>query len=341
MNANEHEFLTRGMPGTHESGIFPFRVIPRVLRATRVRGHSYSFVSICVHSWLKLVSMNLPCILLALLAGCVLSASAALPPVSVVNRMAEDYFARRLLQPMPKGTPMEDALAVQRDFVKLLQPRLGRPVGYKVGLVTREMQQRWGIDQPVRGVLLEKMLLPDNTEVRPDFGLHPLLEADLVVTVRDKGINKAGTRLEVLRHLKEVVAFIELPDACLSTNAPTDGAALAAVNVGARLGVLGSRVPVKATQKFADALANMTVVLTDEAGLEMGRGQGKAILDHPLNAVLWLIEDLNLAGETLQPGDMLSLGSIRMMPLPPARSVSVTYDGLPGGPMKVTVRLKP
>ena len=285
--------------------------------------------------------MNLPSLFLAFLAGCVFSASAALPPVETVHRMAEDYFARRLVQPLPKGTSMEDALEVQRNFVKELQPRLGRPVGYKVGLVTREMQKRWGMDQPVRGVLLEKMLLTNNTEVAANFGVQPLLEADLIVTVKDTGINKAGTPLEVLRHLKEVVAFIELPDVYLATNAPTDGAALAAANVGARLGVLGSRVPVKATQKFADALADMSVVLTDEAGLEMGRGQGKAILDHPLNAVLWLIEDLNLAGETLQPGDLLSLGSIRMMPLPPARSVTVNYDGLPGGPIKVTVRIKP
>ncbi|MEY2409643.1 MAG: hypothetical protein QOF48_2313 [Verrucomicrobiota bacterium] len=267
-------------------------------------------------------------------------ASAALPPLGAVDQLAEDYFARRLMPPFPQRLTMEEGLQVQRDFVKLLQPRLGRPVGYKVGLVTREMQKRWAIDQPVRGVLLEKMILPNKASVRPDFGVNPLLEADLIVTVKDKGINKAGTPIEVLRHLKDVVAFIELPDVLMGTNAATDGAALAAVNVGARLGVVGSRVPVRANAKFLDALASMTVVLTDEAGLEMGRGQGRAILDHPLNAVLWLIEDLNLAGETLEPGDMLSLGSIRMMPLPPAKSVTVTYDGLPGGPIKVTVNIK-
>jgi len=30
-----------------------------------------------------------------------------------------------------------------------------------------------------------------------------------------------------------------------------------------------------------------------------------------------------------------------MLPLPPAKSVTATYDGLPGGPIKVAVRLKP
>ncbi len=264
-----------------------------------------------------------------------------MPPAEAIVQLVDDYFARRVTPAFPKGMSMDDAIDVQRIVVKELQPRLGRRVGHKVGLVSRETQQRWGVDQPVRGALLEKMILPDNSEVSPTNGASLLLEADLIVTVKDKGINKAGTPLEVLRHLKEVVAFIELPDAFVATNAAPDGAMLVAANVGARLGVTGSRVPVKPTQAFADALASMTVVLTDEAGLEMGRGQGKAILDHPLNAVLWLIEDLQLVGDSLQPGDLVSLGSIRMMPLPPAQSVTATYDGLPGGPLKVTVRIKP
>jgi len=268
-------------------------------------------------------------------------ASAAPPPAAAIQRLTDDYLARRITPAFPQGLSLEEARDVRERFVKALEPKLGRPVGHKVGLVSREVQDRWGVDQPVRGVLLEKMLLQDNSEVAADCGAKPLLEADLVVVVKDKGINKAGTPLEVLKHLKEVAAFIELPDAFVATNGISDGAMLAAANAGARLGVLGQRVPVKANQKFADALASMTVVMTDEAGLEMGRGQGKAILDHPLNAVLWLIEDLQHAGESLQPGDLLSLGSIRMLPLPPAKSVTATYDGLPGGPFKVTVRLKP
>jgi len=277
----------------------------------------------------------------AVLSALAAGAQAAPPPASGIQRLAEDYLARRMTPAFPQALSMEEARDVREIFVKKLQPELGRPVGHKVGLVSRAVQARWGVDQPVRGILLEKMLLPNNSEVASDCGAKPLLEADLIVVVKDKGINNAGTHLEVLKHLKEVVAFIELPDSFVTTNGISDGPMLVAANVGARLGVLGQRVPVKATQKFADALASMSVVMTDEAGLEMGRGQGKAILDHPLNAVLWLIEDLQHAGETLKSGDLISLGSIQMLPLPPAKSVTATYDGLPGGPVKVTVRLKP
>jgi 2-keto-4-pentenoate hydratase len=283
--------------------------------------------------------LAIPCATVAILIAT--SAPAAPPPAAAIQRLADDYLARRITPAFPQALTLEEARDARELFVKKLEPSLGRPVGHKVGLVSRAMQDRWGVDQPVRGVLLEKMLLPDNSEVAADCGAKPLLEADLIVVVKDKGINKAGTPLEVLKHLKEVVAFIELPDAFVTTNGLSDGAMLAAANVGARLGVLGNRVPVKPTQKFADALASMSVVMTDEAGLELGRGLGKAILDHPLNAVLWLIEDLQLAGESLKPGDLLSLGSIQMLPLPPAKSVTATYDGLPGGQLKVTVRLKP
>jgi 2-keto-4-pentenoate hydratase len=57
--------------------------------------------------------------------------------------------------------------------------------------------------------------------------------------------------------------------------------------------------------------------------------------------VLWLVEELNQAGVTLKPGDMLSLGSVMMLsPAPAGKSITVRYDGLPGGLLKVSVRLK-
>src|SRR6266567_6056285 len=169
-----------------------------------------------------------------------LSSLPAVPPSArAIDELTEDYLARREARGFDKHLTMTEALLVQGGFVKRLQPALGKPVGYKVGLVTREMQQRFGMDAPVRGVLLEKMLLASGAEVPVDFGFRPILEADLIVVVNDKGINKAKSLIEVAEHLREIVAFIELPDAFLPTNPPPDGALLTAGNVGARLGVLG------------------------------------------------------------------------------------------------------
>ncbi len=254
-------------------------------------------------------------------------------------RLAEDYLARREARPFSRPASLVDAHWFQQSFLKRLEPTLGKPVGYKVGLVSREAQERFKVQSPVRGVLLEQMLLPNRAGAPPGFGLHPIFEADLIVVVKDKEINDAESLFDVAEHLKEVVAFIELPDNFLPTNPPPTGASLMAANVGARLGVLGQRLPFEPNQRFIENLATMTAVITDQTGAELGRGQGKAILDQPLNAVLWLIEEMQRTGEKLKPGDLISLGTIKTIPYPAGKTVTVRYLGLPRGVIQVSATL--
>src|SRR5262249_44135564 len=131
---------------------------------------------------------------------------AAAPSSRLLDDWAADYLARKEPRGFGRRLTMAEALVVQKEFVRRLQPTLGRPVGYKVGLVTREAQEKYGVDAPLRGVLLEKMLLANGSEVPRDFGVRPILEADLVVVVKDKEINKAKSILDVAEHLKEVFA---------------------------------------------------------------------------------------------------------------------------------------
>src|SRR5262245_36620704 len=278
---------------------------------------------------MKLSAARVTFALSAALLLCTIDGASAPPSAKAIQQMAEDYFAQREAKAL-KPLSMPEALVAQRSFVRRLESRLGKPVGYKVGLVTREMQERFGVESPVRGILLEKMLLPNRSEVEPGFAVRPLLEADLIVVVNDRGINNAQSIIEIAEHLKDIVAFIELPDAFIPTNPPPSGALLTAAHVGARLGVLGSRLAVRPTAEFIKALAEMNVTITDGTGIELGRGQGKVILDHPLNAVLWLMEELHRSGERLKAGDMISLGSIKAIPAPKGKTITVRYNGLPG-----------
>ncbi|MFO1212849.1 MAG: hypothetical protein U1E74_10285 [Paenacidovorax caeni] len=87
-------------------------------------------------------------------------------------------------------------------------------------------------------------------------------------------------------------------------------AGVGAINVGARMGVAGQpmAVPVLRAERYAllDALQNMQVTLTDAQGAVLGRGKGSDILEHPLNAVVWLAQALQQEGIALQPGDLVS-----------------------------------
>ncbi len=83
----------------------------------------------------------------------------------------------------------------------------------------------------------------------------------------------------------------------------------------------------------------MTVTATDQTGAELAKAKGDALLGHPLNPVLWLIKDLCETGEKLRPGDLISLGSFaRPQPPKAGQTLTVRYDGLPTGPIQVSVK---
>lgn len=275
-----------------------------------------------------------------LLGGVFPPAFAACPSHERIAAIARAWEAREPLRGLSPGLSMRDAECGRKRLVEALRLSQGRIVGYKAGLTNKAIQERMGIASPVRGVLFEKMLLPDGAGVPARFGARPVFEADLLVEVKDAAIHKAKTRVEVLKSLSRVIPFIELPDLMLAEGEKMTGPLAVLINVGARLGVAGKGVRIEATEPFAATLAAMRVVVTDQTGVELASGKGAAILDHPLNAVLWLVEDLTKSGVRLKAGDVLSLGAFTP-PLPPKPGavVTVRYEGLPGNPT-VSVRFK-
>jgi 2-keto-4-pentenoate hydratase len=269
-------------------------------------------------------------------AALLLAACASVPPQS--QQLAANFKSMTPTSGLSKDMSMEEAARIRDGLVVELSASQGKVVGYKAGLTNPVVQKRFGHSSPVRGVLLERMLLEDGAEVPAKFGVIPIFEADLVVVVKDEGINQAKTPAEVLKHVASIRPFIELPDMVTAKEQPLTGAVITSFNVGARLGVLGK--PIAPDAAMADALAKMTVVLRDQDGKELGRAPGAAILGHPLNAVVWLAQDLAQSGGKLRAGDILSLGSFTA-PMPPkaGTKITVTYEGLPGNPT-VSVRFK-
>ena len=267
-------------------------------------------------------------------------AFAACPSHERINTILRFWEAKEPVRGLRADLSMRDAVCGRTRLIEKLESVDNRIVGYKAGLTSKALQERFGAASPVRGVLLEKMLLKDGADVPADFGARPVFEADLLVVVKDAAIHNAKTHLDVLRSLSLVIPFIELPDLLIAEGEPMTGPLITLINVGARLGVIGNGVPAQATPEFAAALASMHVVVTDQRGNELASGSGAAILDHPLNAVQWLVQDLEKSRIKLKPGDLLSLGAFMPPMLPrPGLTVTVRYEGLPGNPV-VSVRFK-
>ena len=233
----------------------------------------------------------------------------------------------------PEGLSAADGECSRAKFNALLSKQLGKAVGYKAGLTNPAVQKRFNADAPVWGTLYAPMLLKDGAKVDAGFGARALYEADLLVRVSDTDINRATTPEQVLVAIDQVIPFVELPDLVVEAPPKLNGAAITAINVGARLGVLGTPIPVQYTTDFSRRLRDMEVIVKAD-GQEVDRGMGSDVLGHPLNAVVWLVRDLARNGQALKVGDLVSLGSFsKLLPPKPGLQVEVIYGELPGTPI--------
>ena len=274
---------------------------------------------------------------------CATSASAQCLSDAQVSDLVANYVAKKPAANI-EGLSDADGACTRAKVNSLLVQRFGKVVGHKAGLTNPAVQKRFNTDKPVWGKLYEGMVLANGAAVEAGFGARPLFEADMLVRVKSAQINQAKTPMQVLEAIDQVIPFIELPDLLVQAPPKLNGAGVSAINVGARLGVAGAPLAVPAYRAeryaFLQALADMQVSLTDGAGTRLGGGKGSDILEHPLNAVVWLAQALAQEGVAMQPGDLISLGSFSPL-LPPKAGLSVTatFEGLPGAePVRVSFK---
>ncbi len=268
-------------------------------------------------------------------------ALAACPDETEVAAMAGALSSGRIAEPFSPPLTMADAECARDRLAPLLAQHFGRAVGYKVGAAGEATQRRYGLPGPVWGVLFASAL---QTRSGATVALTPALaglsvEADLLVRVRDAGINRAGRdHVALLRHLDQVIPFIELPRAGVAR--VPDGIALVSVNVSSRLGVVGRAIPVRADADFAARLGSMVVTFHDD-DRQIARETGATLLGHPLNALAYLVEALAKEGKQLKAGDIVSLGGFApSVPAVAGHRYEQRYEGLGAETISVSVRFR-
>jgi len=245
---------------------------------------------------------------------------------------------------MPEGLSEADGACTRSKLHNAMSKRGMKVVGYKAGLTNPLVQKRFGADKPVWGRIYDGMLLTSGSTVDAAFGARPVYEADMLVRVSSDDINRATSPAQVMSAIDQLIPFIELPDLLVQAPPKLNGPGLSAINVAAKLGVTGTPIAIPTAEgeraALLEALREMTIVLADDGGTEISRGRGSDILEHPLNAVVWLVKEVASEGIALKPGDLVGLGSFSpLLPPKPGLAVTATYQGLNGAsPVKVTFK---
>ena len=267
-------------------------------------------------------------------------ARAACPDDAAIARFAGQVLQRQSPTPFAALSPA-DGRCVQDKLIALLAQPLGDVVGFKLGLTNPAIQQRFGIDHPIRGSIFHATLRASSgAEIEARFAAVPVLEADMLVRIGMGGVETAlNHHAALIRHIDQVIPFIELPDLVYAPDHRPSLGDLLAVNVGARLGVVGRPIAVTPSAEFAAALGRMSVSLHQD-GREVSRAPSAAILGHPLNALAWIARDLAREGRPLREGDMISLGSFSPpQPVVAGQVWTARYEGL-GEAQDVVVRFR-
>lgn len=200
-----------------------------------------------------------------------------------------------------------DAYAVQHEYVRRQMAARGvKPVGYKIGLTTRRMQDMCGIDSPVAGVILSDRVHPSGaTLALSDYG-HVGLEFEIAVRLaRDlRPAGRTPTLAEVSDAVDAVAPAIEIID-----DRHADYRALEALSLIADNGWNGGIVLGTFVHPWPDLAAVEASVSIDGQTLDE-RGHGRDVLGHPFHSVAWLAAHLAATGSVLRAGEIVMTGSL-------------------------------
>jgi 2-keto-4-pentenoate hydratase len=213
-------------------------------------------------------------------------------------------------------------------------------IGYKVALGSANVQQLFALNKPVVGLMFKQSLLPNGSMIKKSSAVNLAYEPDLLAVVKSAEINHAKSIQDLAPHIDRLVAFLEVPDLLIKPG-PSSGPAFIATNAAFRWGVMGDSIIARSDTAFLDSLKTMTVNTIDisaelDAGAEtenqiLSSAKGGAVMGHPYNAILFLLDQLHQRGVQLAAGDMISLGAYASpKPVGGIQQVRVEYIGIDG-----------
>ncbi len=243
------------------------------------------------------------------------------------------WSAGEVIPELPEGCrPMNDAEGHQ---VQAVLARIARQdtEGWKIAATSQAGQQHINVPGPMAGRLLAKFVRPDGAELDLSSNRMGVMEAEFVfrfgknIPVQDAPYSPA----EVLEAVDQLRLGIEIPDSRYIDFTRVGSAQLLADNACASWMVLGPEVT--ADWREQD-LANHEVHVFKN-GDAVAQGVGRNVLDGPLKALTWLVNDLQQRKQMLYRHQFVTTGTC-VTPVPIAPGDTVVADFGEFGQMQTT-----
>ena len=211
----------------------------------------------------------------------------------------------------------------------------GGTIGWKIAATSKAGQQHIGVDGPIGGRLLRAASHPSDATISLAGNRMRFAEPEFAFRVGRAIAPRTlpYTVAEAVAAMDGLLPAIEIPDSRLEHFVTAGAAQLIADNACGREFVAGE--PTRADWRSLDLAAH--AVRATVGGRYTRDGVGANVLDGPLLALTWLVNELSGLGIPLAAGEVITTGTC-MPPLPvePGDDVSIDF-GVLG---KVTARFK-
>jgi 2-oxo-3-hexenedioate decarboxylase/2-keto-4-pentenoate hydratase len=218
--------------------------------------------------------------------------------------------ARRLGELPEEIRPRNEGEAYQVQRLvheKLSAGAFGKRVGYKIACTTKVMQDYLRIPNPCSAGVFAAGVHRSGAILRQDDFRRIGIECEIAVRFgRDlPSLDRDFTPSDVRDAVATYMPAVEIVDDRYVDWRTTDTPTLIADDFFAAGCVLGEPV-------YADDVGDIaaTIGRTTINQVEVGRGIGKDVMGHPLNALAWLANTLAARGIALKAGEIVLTGSL-------------------------------
>lgn len=199
------------------------------------------------------------------------------------------------------------AYAVQEQNTQYALAQGRRLVGRKIGLTSVAVQKQLGVDSPDFGMLFADMAYGDGQVMPIKRFIQPKVEAEIALVLKQDLIHSKHSFADIISATDYALAAIEVVDSRIE-NWKISLIDTIADNASSAAFVLGS-LPVSLHQLD---LVNCRMQMT-RANEVVSEGQGQDCMSNPLNAAVWLADEMVRCGRPLLAGDIVLTGALGPM----------------------------
>lgn len=222
------------------------------------------------------------------------------------GELYEAFLSQETITPLLEREPeinLQDAYAIQLDFIERRVTAGEKIVGKKIGVTSKPVQEFLGVFQPDFGQLTSGMVYPAGETIDLSKLIQPKAEAELAFVLKDDLVGPGITAFDVIRATDYVVPCFEIVDSRI-TDWKIKIQDTVADNASCGVYVLGDD---KGDPREIDiTLAGMVL---EKNGELLSTSAGAAVQGSPANAVAWLANTLGALGIPFKAGEVILSGS--------------------------------